>query len=138
MSVIGAVRDWIAQECPYLSEFRELFVDYLRDAECYGIEVTPVQPILKRYLGGATIRQKAFSFCSVEVLSGIDNIDTSEFFEEFQSWLESCSREGNLPDLGEGKAAQKIEATTDGYAYDSTGLRVQYRIQCRLVYYQED
>lgn len=136
MSVINSIRDWLAA-CPLLEDFRELFIDYLDSDECYGIEVEPVEPIVKRYVNGDTVRQKAFSFCSVAVLSGLDNIDTTEFFENFAEWVEEQNREGNLPDLGDKKQCLSIKATTDGYAYDFTGVKVQYRIQMNMKYYME-
>ena len=37
MSIISRIRDWIAEKCPCLEDFRELFVDYLtEDADGSG------------------------------------------------------------------------------------------------------
>lgn len=137
MSVISRIRDWIAK-CPYLEEFRELFVDYLpEDADAYSIEVTPSEPIVQRYINGDTLRRKQFSFCSRIVYDGLDNLDASEFFEDFQNWLESCTEKGDLPELAPGKESKSIRALTDGYLYDNNGKKAQYRIQCEFIYYQK-
>lgn len=138
MSVIKSIRDWIAKECTLLEEFRSLFIDYLDSEESYMIEVTPADPIVKRYTNGSTIRRKQFSFCSRVIYDGLENVDTSEFFEDFSAWMEDCDRKGNLPTLEKGKEAQSIKALTDGYLYDAAGKMAQYRIQCEFTYYQED
>lgn len=138
MSVISRIRDFIAKECPCLGDFRELFVDYLEpDTESYSLEVTPAEPVVKRMINGDSVRRKAFSFCSREFFNGLDNVDTSDFFEEFSEWLERCTASGTLPDLGEGREARSLRSTTDGYLYDETGIKCQYRIQCECIYYQK-
>ena len=134
MSVISRIRDFIAEECPCLGDFRELFIDYLEaEEDSYSLEVTPVEPVVKRMINGDTLRRKAFSFCSREFY----NVDTSDFFEEFSEWLETCTAAGKLPKLGEGKEARSLRATTDGYLYDENGVKCQYRIQCECNYYQK-
>ena len=138
MSIISRVRDWIAEDCPCLEEFRSLFVDYLEpEAECYSLEVSPSEPIVKRMINGDTIRRKTFSFCSRVFYDGLDNIDSSDFFEDFSEWLEDCTATGNLPELKEGQTAKSLRATTDGYLYDNNGIKAQYRIQCEFIYYQK-
>lgn len=138
MSVMSKIRDWIAQECTFLDEFRELFIDYLDDDVSYMIEATPSDPIVKRYTNGDTVRRKQFSFCSRVIYDGLENIDTSEFFEHFQEWMEDCNRSGNLPELTGNKTAKSIRALTDGYLYDETGKKGQYRIQCEFQYFQTE
>ncbi len=138
MSVISRIRDWIASECTCLDEFRELFVDYLdEDAECYSLEVTPSEPIVKRMINGDTVRRKTFSFCSRVFFDSEDNIDTSQFFEDFSDWLEGQTSSGKLPELKEGQEARSMRAITDGYLYDNNGMKAQYRIQCEFIYYQK-
>lgn len=138
MSVISRVRDFIAENCPYLGDFRNLFVDYLEpDDESYSLEVTPAEPIVKRMINGDTVRRKAFSFCSRDFYNGLDNVDTSDFFENFSEWLEDCTASGDLPKLKDGQEAKSIRATTDGYLYDNNGIKCQYRIQCEFIYYQK-
>lgn len=138
MSIISKIRDFIAGECPHLKDFRELFIDYLEPEEdSYSLEVMPAEPIVKRMINGDTVRRKVFSFCSRGFYSGLDNVDTSDFFEGFSGWLEDCTLSGRLPALGEGREARSLRATTDGYLYDNNGIKCQYRIQCECIYYQE-
>ena len=59
MSVISAIRDFIAAECPYLDEFSEVFsgvskveVDTLdENPKNYMIEVAPADPVVRTYTG---------------------------------------------------------------------------------------
>ncbi len=138
MSVISRIRDFIASECPCLGDFQSLFVDYLEPGEdSYSLETEPSEPIVKRMINGDTVRRKTFSFCSRVFYNGIDNVDTSDFFERFSEWMEECTAFGKLPELREGQEAKSIRAATDGYLYDNNGLKAQYRIQCEFIYYQK-
>ena len=72
MSVISAIRDFIAAECPYLDEFSEVFsgvskveVDTLdENPKNYMIEVAPADPVVRTYTNGDTVRRVAFHFSS--------------------------------------------------------------------------
>lgn len=140
MSVASKVVEFI-QTCPFLEEFAELFsvvhLDKLEeDTTAYCIESTPVEPILKRYTNGDTIRQYVFSLCSRELYGEEENKDTSEFYEKFSDWLEECTSTGDLPDLRGNLQSRSIRATTDGYLYDAQETKCQYRIQCQFIYFK--
>lgn len=142
MSVISAIRDFIAVECPCLDVFDEAMskvdLDKLEeDATNYMVESVPVDPIVKRYANGDTIRRVAFAFCSRVFYGDVENIDTSDFYEQFSDWLEDCTRDGKFPELAAGKEARKIRTTTNGYLMDAETHTAQYRIQCEFIYYQK-
>lgn len=146
MSVISSIRDFISQ-CPCLDEFNKAFsgVEFAKvdldkleeDAVSYMIETVPADPIVKRQVNGDTVRRVAFAFCSRVFYGDVENIDTSDFYENFSDWLEDCTRDGAFPKLGEGKEARKIRATTNGYLMDAETHAAQYRIQCEFIYYQK-
>lgn len=141
MSVISAIRDFVAA-CPCLDEFDEAFskvdLDKLEeDAANYMVESVPADPIVKRYTNGDTLRRIVFAFCSRVFYGDVENIDTSNFYENFSDWLEDCTRDGELPKLGAGKQARKIRATTNGYLMDTDTHTAQYQIQCEFIYYQK-
>lgn len=146
MSVISSIRDFISQ-CPYLDEFNKAFSDVEfakvdldkleEDAISYMIETVPADPIVKRYINGDTVRRLVFAFCSRVFYGDFENIDTSDFYENFSDWLEDCTRDGLFPKLGEGKEARNIRATTNGYLMDAENHTAQYRIQCEFIYYQK-
>ncbi len=142
MSVISAIRDFIATQCPYLDEFSEAFakvdIDKLEeDATNYMIESVPAEPILKRYANGDTVRRVVFAFCSRVFYGDVENIDTSDFYEKFSDWMEECTENGMLPELGVGKESRKIRATTNGYLMDAESHTAQYRIQCEFIYFKK-
>lgn len=140
MTVIESIRDFI-QKCPLLDEFsKAVNVNYMdENAVNYMIEPTPVNPIVKRYMGGSSVRQFAFVFASRAYYGPdvIENITNSGFFEHFVDWLEKMTLEGNLPEMEEGKTPRKIFAETTGYVFNADETMAQYQIQCKLVYYQE-
>lgn len=141
MSVISAIRDFIAT-CPCMDEFDEAFakvdLDKLEeDATNYMVESVPAEPIVRRYTNGDTVRRVAFAFCSRVFYGDVENIDTSDFFENFSDWLEDCTRDGIFPKLGDGKEPRKIRATTNGYLIDSGAHTAQYRIQCEFIYFRK-
>lgn len=141
MSVIGSVRAFI-NKCPFLDEFDALVgVEYLEeDTKSFMVEASVTDnPIQKRYLNGDTIRRFHFVFSSREYFGRdvAENMDVAEFYEDFSEWLEICSLNKDLPELGEGKEAMKIQALTNGYVMNADETKAQYQIQCQLVYYQE-
>ena len=140
MSVAGKVIEFLGQ-CPYLKSFHEMFpvmeIDTLgEDPTTYMIESTPANPILKRYANGDTERHYVFSLCSREFYGAPENIDTTEFYENFSDWLDFCTKEGRLPDLKGNLISKSIRATTEGYLYDAQEHKCQYRIQCQFIYYK--
>lgn len=143
MNVIDSVRKFI-KTCPYLEEYNgaiKVGVDMLeKDATTYSIEEVPVNPILKRYVNGSSLRQFVFVFASREIY-GEDvkqNIENVGFYEEFSDWLDKCTKEGNLPILDTGKEATKIVALTNGYLYNEETTTAKYTIQCKLEYIRKE
>lgn len=137
-SLIECVRDFILT-CPHLSDGR-LNVDYTgtRPTE-YSIDGQPLKSVLETYIGGDSLRQFGFVFGSVESYGAeaMENIRNNGFYEDFAAWLEEQTRAGNLPDLGDGRQAESIQADSTGYLFDNDEKTARYQIQCRLVYYQE-
>ena len=140
MSIMSKVTDFIAT-CPHLEEFQQLFpkveLDKLdEEATAYAVEVTPAEPIVKRFANGDTLRQYVFSVCSREWYGTAENVNTSEFYEKFAEWLEECTESRTLPELTGNLESKAIRATTCGYLYNAQENKWQYRIQCQFLYYK--
>lgn len=138
MRLIESIRNFILK-CPFLKD-GPLNVDYTSFAPReYSIDGVPVEPIIKRYVDGGSVRQYNFVFSSVEVYGEdtLNNMANSGFYEDFAAWLETCSEERDLPVMDEGKTPIKIEALNTGYLFDSTTEAGRYQIQCRLIYKQD-
>lgn len=117
-----------------------LRVDYLGEKPVeYTIEVLPCDPVVKRYLGGSTVRQYLFAFGSREFYSQerLQNIQNSAFYERLADWVETKSMSGVLPELPNGMEAQQLEVVSSGYLFDGSMTNARYQIQLRLLYFKE-
>lgn len=117
-----------------------LRVDYLGEKPVeYTIEVLPCDPVVKRYLGGSTVRQYLFAFGSREFYSQerLQNIQNSAFYERLADWVETRSMSGVLPELPDGMEAQQLEVVSSGYLFDGSMINARYQIQLRLLYFKE-
>ena len=117
-----------------------LRVDYLGEKPIeYAIEVLPCDPVLKKYVGGDTVRQYLFAFGSKEFYSQErqQNIENSAFYERFSDWVETQNASGNLPELPEGMEAQELEVVSSGYLHGESNHYARDQIQLRLKYYKE-
>lgn len=117
-----------------------LRVDYLGEKPVeYTIEVLPCDPVVKRYLGGSTVRQYLFAFGSREFYSQerLQNIQNSAFYEILADWVETRSMSGILPELPDGMEAQQLEVVSSGYLFDGSMTNARYQIQLRLLYFKE-
>lgn len=117
-----------------------LRVDYLGKKPVeYTIEVLPCDPVVKRYLGGSTVRQYLFAFGSREFYSQerLQNIQNSAFYELLADWVETRSMSGILPELPDGMEAQQLEVVSSGYLFDGSMTNARYQIQLRLLYFKE-
>lgn len=117
-----------------------LRVDYLGEKPVeYTIEVMPCDPVVKRYLGGSTVRQYLFAFGSREFYSQerLQNIQNSAFYELLADWVETRSMSGILPELPDGMEAQQLEVVSSGYLFDGSMTNARYQIQLRLLYFKE-
>lgn len=142
--IIESIRNFI-KTCPYLQEFEgiegvvKVNVDYLdENSSSYSINPIPCEPILKFYIGGDTVRQCIFVFCSRENYGAdvLENIDNSEFYENFSNWIEEQNNAGNLPVLDGKCESQEIKVLSPGYAFQVDVDKARYQIELRLKYYK--
>lgn len=137
--IIESLRNYIRQ-CPYLDMFNNAIrvnVNYLEpSANTYSIEEIPIDPILKKYINGDSIRQYAFIFTSREPYGAdvLQNIDNSGFYEKFADWIEENNDNEIFPILEDGLEPQEIKVTSTGYAFAVTEDTAQFQIQMRLKY----
>ena len=128
--------------CPLLDEDGKVRVNFLGETPIeYVIEEVPAEPIVKRYVDGSSIRQVLFIFASRDDYdkSAIQNMLSSNFYENLSDWFEQQTLKCDLPVLPEGMESQKIEAISTGYALEADELEktARYQIQCKLTYYKE-
>lgn len=138
MSLSQAIYDYI-RKCPLIDSGIRVRFNHLGDnPQEFSIEEVPEDVIVKRYIG-ASVRQKTFYLTSRENYGSDQriNIEKSDFYEEFYTWIEEQNRLKNLPVLDENNTAQSIACLTAGYLYTNTEETAQYQIQLRLEYLHE-
>lgn len=138
--MIDSIRTYIAT-CPYLKEFVEINVDYLKD-KVVAYSVNPsvgFNPIVSEDILGNQTRQFLFTFDSKFYWNSEvkNNVDNSKFYEDFSNWLDSNNKNGIFPTLEKGEYPTKIEALTNGYVFQTNSDEAIYRIQCKLEYTKE-
>lgn len=115
-------------------------VNYLEpNADTYSIEEVPVEPIVKKYINGDSIRQYAFIFTSREPYGAdvLTNIDNSGFYEKLADEIEKNNNKEIFPVLDDGMEALEIKVTSTGYAFAVTEDTAQYQINLRLKYFKK-
>lgn len=140
--IIESIRNYMRNlEC--LDTFNNAIrvnVNYLEEnTDTYSIEEVPVEPIVKKYINGDSIRQYAFIFTSREPY-GVDiltNIDNSGFYEKLADEIERNNENKIFPLLDDGLEPLKIEVTSTGYAFAVTEDTAQFQIQLKLKYFKK-
>lgn len=139
--IIDSIRNYI-MKCPYLDTFDNAIrvnVNYLdANVDNYSIEEVPIEPILKKYVNGDSVRQYAFIFTSREPYSAdvLQNIDNSGFYEKFAGWIESNNHNGIFPLLENGLEPLEVKVKSTGYAFSNTENTAQFKIQLILKYFK--
>lgn len=116
-------------------------VNYLEPyADTYSVEEVPIEPIVKQYVNGDSIRQYAFIFTSREPYGAdvLTNIDNSGFYEKLADEIEKNNNNNIFPLLDNGLEALEIKVTSTGYAFAVTEDTAQFQIQLRLKYLRKE
>lgn len=135
--MIEKIRDYFKSKVTLAEEFDNILVDFLgEDATSYSIEPIPVDPVLKSYADGGSLRQYVFQFGSREFYdnSVAQNINNLGFYERFQEEIETNNKNGVLPDI---KGIQSIECLNNGTIQDVQNGTAKYVIQMRITYEKE-
>ena len=135
--MIDKIRDYFLEHVTLATEFDNILADFLGDeATSYTLEPIPVEPIIKPYSDGGSLRQYEFQFGSKEFYdnSVAQNINNLEFYERFQEEIEMNNKKGILPDI---KGIQSIECLTPGTIQDVQNGTAKYVIPMRIIYEKE-
>lgn len=135
--MIEKIKDYFIQNIQLAQEFENILVDFIGDeAITYTIEPVPVEPVIRPYTDGSSLRQYVFQFGSREYYdNGVaQNIENLDFYERFKNEIETKNRNGVLPDV---EGIQSIECLTDGTIQDVQNGTAKYIIQMRITYIKE-
>lgn len=127
------------EQSPYL-EGQTFNFDFLGSQPLeYSLSIPTNVPELATHVNGDKRCQQTF-YLQARLPWGEDirnNINNLEFFQKVKRWFENQNKRKNLPDLGPGKTATKVIASTDGYLENTTGGTGRYQIQGQVEYIQE-
>lgn len=135
--MIEKIRDYFNEHVQLASAFENILVDFLdEEAITYTIEPVPVEPVIRQYKDGGSLRQYVFQFGSREYYdnSVAQNIANLDFYEKFNEEIEINNRNGILPDID---GIQSIECLTPGTIQDVQNGTAKYIIQMRITYLKE-
>ena len=120
-----------------IDENSNINVDFLSNKPIeYVIEPIPVEPIIKPYKDGGSLRQFVFQFGSREYFGAdvVQNMANTEFYEEFSALIEDNNRKGVLPKID---GIQSIECLNNGTINEDNTDNAKYVIQMRIIYYKD-
>lgn len=139
MSIISALRTYLASY-DGLKDGALVTVDSLGSKPTqYAVIPVPGERVISKDLRGGSEREYPFVIQSTESTAGdLERLENNGFYETLAEWLDEQTDAGTLPELGTGKTATKIAATSWGFIYEQgdseTGI---YQITCKLTYEQE-
>ena len=119
-----------------IDENSNINVDFLSNEPIeYVIEPIPIEPILRQYADGSSLRQFVFQFGSREYYGAdvIQNMKNTEFYEDFSALIEDNNRKGVLPKIN---GIQSIECLNNGTINEDNTDNAKYVIQMRITYYK--
>lgn len=135
--MIEKIREYFLTKVTLAKEFDNILADFLGDeATSYTIEPIPIEPILRQYTDGGSLRQYVFQFGSREFYddSVAQNIANLEFYEKFQEEIEKNNSNGVRPDI---PGIQSIECTSHGTLDGAESGTAKYVIQMKITYIKE-
>lgn len=120
-----------------IDENSNINVDFLSNKPIeYVIEPIPIEPILRQYADGSSLRQFVFQFGSREYFGAdvIQNMKNTEFYEDFSALIEDNNKKGVLPKIN---GIQSIECLNNGTINEDNTDNAKYVIQMRITYYKD-
>ena len=120
-----------------IDENSNINVDFLSNEPIeYVIEPIPVEPVIRQYADGSSLRQFVFQFGSREYFGAdvIQNMKNTEFYEDFSELIEDNNRKGVLPKIN---GIQSIECLNNGTINEDNTDNAKYVIQMRITYYKD-
>ena len=119
-----------------IDENSNINVDFLSNEPIeYVIEPIPVEPVIRQYADGSSLRQFVFQFGSREYFGAdvIQNMKNTEFYEDFSELIGDNNRKGVLPKIN---GIQSIECLNNGTINEDNTDNAKYVIQMRITYYK--
>ena len=120
-----------------IDENSNINVDFLSNKPIeYVIEPIPIEPVIRQYADGSSLRQFVFQFGSREYYGAdvVQNMANTEFYENFSALIEDNNKKGVLPKID---GIQSIECLSNGTINEDNTDNAKYVIQMRITYYKD-
>ena len=133
--MISKIRQYLF-DLGIIDENSNINVDFLSNKPIeYVIEPIPVEPVIRQYADGSSLRQFVFQFGSREYFGAdvIQNMKNTEFYEDFSELIEDNNKKGVLPKIN---GIQSIECLNNGTINEDNTDNAKYVIQMRITYYK--
>jgi len=140
MKIVESIRKYISELDCMSTLDNAININYLAaETDNFSIEEIPVNPVIKKYVDGSSIRQFQFVFCSREPYGAeiLQNIENSTFYEDFADEIEKKNNQGVLPLLENNLEARNIEILSNAYTVSVTEDTSMYQINLNFKYYKE-
>lgn len=140
--MIGAIRTYFSK-CLCFDDLKKIGIDFLsNDANIASIDRTPIQPLKNEKISGTKLKQASFTLRvklnhSDELKQQIEN---SNFLEDFEDWLEEQNDLKIFPKFKENKKVTKVYVSSSNYlfAIEPTLRKAIYQVQIIVEYEKKD
>jgi len=133
--MIEEIRKYFLKE-KIIDNSNRINVDFLSEKPTeFSIEKVPSNPILEKYIDGSSLRQLQFQLVSCNDYGSelTQNIENSEFYENFYFQIESKNKEKILPNI---EGIHSIECLDDGAIVNAETKTARYSILMRITYFK--
>lgn len=131
--MIEKIRQYLIEN-NIIDENCRINVDFLGEEPTeFSIVPIAVDPILKKYIDGSSLRQYQFQLISCNYYGAdvMQNIANSTFYENLYNLIEENNDDGILPKI---KGIESIECLNNGAILDVTTNTARYSIQMKITY----
>lgn len=134
--MIEKIRDYLIKN-NIVDKNCRINVDFLGENPTeFAIVPIAVNPVLKTYITGDTLRQYQFQLISCNSYGAdvMQNMANSKFYEDLYNLIEINNDKGILPVI---KGIESIECLNNGAILDVTTNTARYSIQMKITYLKQ-
>lgn len=134
--MIEKIREYLIEN-NIVDENCRINVDFLGENPTeFAIIPIAVNPIIKKYINGSSLRQYQFQLISCNDYGAdvMQNMDNSKFYEDLFNVIEQNNEEGNLPSI---IGVESIECLNNGAILDVTTNTARYAIEMKITYLKQ-
>jgi len=133
---LDRMRLFFLEDSPFFEEIG-MAINFLGETPgSFSINSVPVNPIVKKYVDGGSLRQYMFTityrdFYDCEDFTANVTIASFEFLTE---WIDEANKKNILPKLDNGFVPVSLEVVSTAQQKNHKAARAVYEIKCRLLY----